>query len=102
MLHIVMLLLAQDIGPPGDEPLAPRTQLTGQRRCQPGAGDDIVVCGGVESQRVERLPEWSSTPVFRPAGARLSPNKTIGLHAEESGSAFSTSPRAMISFKLDF
>ena len=100
---IVMLMLAQDIGPPGDEPVAPRTQHTRQRQCQPGADGDIVVCGGgLESQRVERLPEWPSAPVFKPAGARLSPNKTVTAHAEESQNPFSSSPRAMISFKLDF
>jgi len=100
---IVMLMLVQDLGPPGDEPPPPRAQLTRQRQCRPGAGDDIVVCGGgLDSQRVEQLPEWPSTPVFQPAGARLSPNKTVSAHAEEGQNPFSTSPRAMISFKLDF
>ena len=103
MLQIVMLMLAQDMGPPGDDPQPVRRPLTRQGQCRPGGDADIVVCGGgVESQRIEPLPAWSNEPVFKPAGARLSPNKAVSLHAEESGSAFSSSPRAMISFKLDF
>ena len=103
MLHIAMLMLVQDIGPPDDDPSVRQRFPTRQRRCQPNADADIVVCGrGVDSQRVERLPEWPSEPVFRPASARLSPNKTVTAHAEEGQNPFSSSPRAMISFKLDF
>ncbi|MCW3847129.1 hypothetical protein OF829_07745 [Sphingomonas sp. LB-2] len=102
----VLLLLAQDLtGPPGDEPAAPRTTLTRRRaaQCRPDADADILVCGsGLESQRVEALPEWPSEPVFRPAARRLSPNKSVSVHAEEGSNPFSDGPRAMISFKLDF
>ena len=104
MLSIVMLMLAQDLtGPPGDEPPPARATPTRVRQCARGTEDDIVVCGGgLESQRVETLPEWPSEPVFRPAGARLSPNKSVSMHAEQGNNPFSESPRAMISFKLDF
>jgi hypothetical protein len=102
MLSIVLLMLAQDLGPPGDEPAPARTRLTPQRQCR-GTGNDIVVCGsGAESRRAGRLPEWPSEPVFRPATRRLSPNKTVGVSAEESSNPFSEGPRAMIKFKLDF
>lgn len=103
MLPIVMLMLAQDLGPPGDEAEPVRRPLTQQRRCGPNSDADIVVCGGgVDSQRIEPLPAWSSEPVFKPAGARLSPNKSVSVQAQEGQNPFSSSPRAMISFKLDF
>jgi hypothetical protein len=105
MLPIVMVLLAQDLGPPGDDATPVRSPLTQQRqrRCLPGEDAEIVVCGGgVDSQRIEPLPAWSDQPVIRPAGARLSPNKTVSVQAQESQSPFASGPRAMISFKLDF
>lgn len=104
MLSIVMLMLAQDIvGPPGDEPVV-RPQLTRPRgQCRPAPGDDILVCGAsIDSQRVGPLPEWPSEPVFRPASARISPNKTVSATAQQGSNPFSESPRAMINFRLDF
>lgn len=104
---LLMAMLAQDIvGPPGDEPVAPRATLTRPRQrgqCRLAPSDDIVVCGAsIDSQRVEALPEWPSEPVFRPASARISPNKTVSATAQQGSNPFSESPRAMINFRLDF
>lgn len=102
MLTIAMLMLAQQIGPPGDEPPPPRTAVTHRRWCD-RRDDAIVVCGGgQDSQRLLELPVPGTQPVFGPAATRVAPNKTLSASAGASGNAQLPAPRAMINFKLDF
>jgi hypothetical protein len=102
MLPIVLLMLAQEIGPPGDEPEPPRTTLTRPRHCS-RRSDEIVVCGGgQESQRILDLPEPGTRPFFRPATAQVSRNKRVTARAESGPIATAPAPRAMIDFTLSF
>lgn len=99
---LLMALLAQDlVGPPGDEPMAPRVNLTRRRDCAPGR-DEIVVCGTAPSPRLVPLPKPEPQRVFGPARIQLSPNKSMTARAEESGNPFLPTPRLMIDFKIDF
>ena len=56
-----------------------------------------------EAERPRNHARGGVRPAFSgfPA-ARLSPNKTVSVQAQESQSPFASGPRAMISFKLDF
>ena len=101
MLSIVMLMFAQEIGPPGDEPERPRAALARQRDCV-RRDNEIVVCGNAESQRLLYLPEPGTQPVFGPATVRISPNASMTARTESSGNAQLPAPRMMIDFKLDF
>src|ERR1041384_565565 len=103
MLAMLMLVMAQNVpGPPGDdEPAVPRLTQT-QRSC-PRGSDEIMVCGGgLESQRLEPLPERAVDPIFPRAEAQLSPNKRIGVRAASSSNPTITTPRAMVDLTIKF
>lgn len=102
MLVMLMLAMVQTVpGPPGDEvTAAPR--LTAERRCKASDGE-IVVCGeGMQSQRLERLPERVAEPPVPQVSVRLSGGKMLTAHAENSSNPTIDAPRAMVTLKVPF
>ena len=104
MLAMLMLAMVQNVpGPPGDDVTAlPRLTPQTQRQC-PRGSDEIMVCGGgLESQRLEPLPEMKPDPILPRAEAQLSPNKRIGLRAGSSSNPMITAPRGMVDLTIKF
>lgn len=101
MLTMLMLVLVQNVsGPPGDEEVATR-RIT-PRHCERN-GDDILVCaGGKNPDRLGWIPDRPIEPVFKPAVARVSPNKTLSANATPGEGYAGAVPRIMAGVKIDF
>lgn len=100
MLAMLMLVMVQTVpGPPGDEAVVPR--MTQEPRCRRG-DEEIMVCGGgLQSQRLEPLPEMKVDPLLPAAAVHLSGGKTLTAHGEEGG-GYTAVPRAMVTLKVPF
>ncbi|MDF7777258.1 hypothetical protein P1X14_18505 [Sphingomonas sp. AOB5] len=103
---LLMLMMAiQDVpGPPSDEVYdrgtVAQASLT-RRNCVRNA-DEIVVCGTAESPRLLPLPERGTRQLVGPATVRLSPNKQMGLRAENSPNPTASVPRLMLDLMTAF
>ena len=100
MLAMLMFGMVQNVpGPPGDEVALPR--MTQEQHCSRG-DEEIMVCGGgLQSQRLEPLPERPADPIFPAAAVHLSGGKTLSAHGEEGG-GYTQVPRAMVTLKVPF
>ena len=77
-------------------------RLTAERHCKAN-NDEIVVCGGgLQSQRLERLPARAVDPMIPDASVHLSGGKTLTAHAEASSNPMIDAPRAMVTLKVPF
>ena len=72
-------------------------------RCTPGSGDEIVVCGHPDSQRIREQPAPAEVPSIPRAEWRLSEKTKLSLDGESAGLAGgATSTRAMVRVKVKF
>ncbi len=82
------------------QPIAPLEIVT---RCRPGSGDEIVVCGRPDEQRIREQPAPVEAPAIPRAEWHLSEKIKLSLDAESAdlGSG-ATSSRAMVRLKIKF
>jgi len=102
MLAMLILAMAQSVtGPPGDEEVATRP-VTTQRHCERNSDEILVCAGGAVPERLVLLPDSPVEPVFKPAVARISPNKTLSAGATAGEGYAGPVPRIMAGIKIDF
>jgi hypothetical protein len=71
--------------------------------CRPGTGDEIVVCGRPDSQRIREQPTPVETPAIPRAEWRLAGSTKLSLDGESATLAGgATSTRAMVRVKIKF
>jgi hypothetical protein len=72
-------------------------------RCQPVSGEEIVVCGRPDSQRIREQPAPAEATAIPRAEWRLSEKTKLSLDGESAGLAGgATSNRAMVRLKIKF
>ena len=97
MLPLLLMLVQEVPGPPGDAPV-PAARAAGDCRGNP---DEIIVCAR-ESDRLRPLPEQPKEEILPQARVRIGRNKVVQARAEPGPIPTAPEPRLMVDLKLDF
>lgn len=97
MLPLLLMLVQEVPGPPGDDPVPVALTV---RDCR-GNPDEIIVCAR-ESDRLRPLSERPPEEILPQARVRIGKNKIVQARAEPGPIPTAPEPRLMVDLKIDF